>query len=86
VASAVIVLDTRTNRRRIEAHESMIRNSLPDDGRRLRAWLDDPSGGCDARLFWLQPRASDQRARTRVRRPDGSRVARADVPAVPGRA
>jgi HTH-type transcriptional regulator / antitoxin HipB len=69
VASALIVLDGRTNRRRIEAHESMIRNNLPDDGRRLRAWLDNPSGGCDARVYWPShgPGATVS-ARARVRR------------------
>jgi transcriptional regulator with XRE-family HTH domain len=61
--SAVIVADGRTNRRRIEAHEAMIRNSLPDDGRRLRAWLGDPSGGCDALLFRAPPSATQSAPR-----------------------
>jgi transcriptional regulator with XRE-family HTH domain len=65
VGSAVIVADGRTNRRRVEAHEAMTRNSLPDDGRRLRAWLGDPSSGCDARLFWVP---------VEVKRAIGSRV------------
>ncbi|HZC33438.1 MAG TPA: helix-turn-helix domain-containing protein [Candidatus Bathyarchaeia archaeon] len=69
VASALIILDGRTNRRRIEAHDTMIRNSLPDDGRRLRAWLDDPIGGCDAHLYWPSRRRDSSRsARIRVRR------------------
>jgi transcriptional regulator with XRE-family HTH domain len=68
VASALIVAESRTNRRRLEAHEAMIRNSLPDDGRRFRAWLRDPSGGCDARLFWIPTDAAGAvRARVRVR-------------------
>jgi len=69
VACALILLDGRTNRRRIEAHEAMIRNSLPDDGRRLRAWLEDPIGGCNARLYWPSARRDgSQSARSRVRR------------------
>jgi len=68
VASVLIVSEGRTNRRRIEAHDAMIRNSLPDDGRRLRAWLRDPSGGCDARLFWA-PAGARRPVRARVRVP-----------------
>jgi transcriptional regulator with XRE-family HTH domain len=57
VGSVLIVAAGRTNRRRLEAHEAALRNSLPDDGRRLRAWLSDPVGGCDAQLMWTSTRA-----------------------------
>ena len=57
VGSALIVAAGRTNRRRMDAHEAALRNSLPDDGRRLRAWLNDPVGGCNAQLMWVLTRA-----------------------------
>lgn len=38
----------RTNRRRIEAHRTLLRSSLPDDGRRASAWLRTPAGGLRA--------------------------------------
>jgi transcriptional regulator with XRE-family HTH domain len=69
VGSALIVAASRTNRRRIDAHDVALRNSLPDDGRRLRAWLDDPSGGCDARLLWEPARSTSRPAvQRRIRR------------------
>jgi transcriptional regulator with XRE-family HTH domain len=44
VSVALIVAEGQTNRRRIEAHRGVFRAALPDDGRRLRAWLRDPVG------------------------------------------
>jgi transcriptional regulator with XRE-family HTH domain len=67
VGSALVVVASRTNRRRIDAHQAALRNSLPDDGRRLRAWLADPSGGCDAQLLWA-PAASSSVRRVVARR------------------
>ncbi|HEX5825378.1 MAG TPA: helix-turn-helix domain-containing protein [Candidatus Limnocylindrales bacterium] len=58
IGSVLIVANSRTNRRRLAAHDAVLRNSLPDDGRRLRAWLDDPSGRCDARLLWASGRST----------------------------
>jgi transcriptional regulator with XRE-family HTH domain len=50
-ASALIVRDTRTNHRRIEQHGLVFRSSLPDDGRRFRAWLMAPIGQLAALAF-----------------------------------
>ena len=43
VATWVIVLDTRTNRRRLAAYRALLRASFPADGRAMRAWLETPS-------------------------------------------
>jgi transcriptional regulator with XRE-family HTH domain len=52
VATALIVLDRRTNRRRVGDHRATIRTLLPDDGRRLRAFLRHPAGALAAIAFW----------------------------------
>jgi transcriptional regulator with XRE-family HTH domain len=51
VSAAFLVRDTRTNRRRVAAHQLTLRAALPDDGRRLRAWLTAPSGELAALAF-----------------------------------
>jgi transcriptional regulator with XRE-family HTH domain len=52
VATALIVRDRRTNRRRVDDHRATIRTVLPDDGRRLRAFLRHPAGSLAAVAFW----------------------------------
>jgi transcriptional regulator with XRE-family HTH domain len=42
VSAWVVVAETRSNRRRLAAHRSMLRSAFPDDGRALRAWLASP--------------------------------------------
>jgi transcriptional regulator with XRE-family HTH domain len=44
IAAALIVEDTSTNRRRIGAHAATIRTQLPDDGRRVHAFMRNPAG------------------------------------------
>jgi hypothetical protein len=41
-----------TNRRRVDAHAATFRAALPNDGRRARAWLADPSGDLRALTFF----------------------------------
>ena len=44
-ASAWVVLpDTRTNRRHVQAHAALLRSAYPADGRAMAAWLRAPSG------------------------------------------
>ena len=73
VGVAFLVRETRTNRRRVAAHELTLRAALPDDGRRLRSWLAAPSGELAALAFVpdRQPVAARQRPVTnrRVRLP-----------------
>jgi transcriptional regulator with XRE-family HTH domain len=52
VATALIVGDRRTSRRRVADHRATIQTSLPDDGRRLRAFLRHPTGTLAAVAFW----------------------------------
>lgn len=40
----VAVAESRTNRRRVAAHRSMLRAAFPDDGRQMRTWLRKPIG------------------------------------------
>lgn len=47
----VIVRDTRTNRRRLAAHRSMLRSAFPADGHAVRSWLLRPQGAMRALSF-----------------------------------
>jgi Helix-turn-helix. len=44
VGVALLIREGRTNRRRVAMHEHTLRAAMPDDGRRLRAWLAAPAG------------------------------------------
>lgn len=49
VAAWLLVAESRTNHRRLAAHQEVVRAALPDDGRRVHGWLRHPSGrirGC----------------------------------------
>ena len=48
----LVVAEGTTNRRRVEAHRSVLRSVLPDDGFRVRTWLRDPVGVLAALSFW----------------------------------
>ena len=52
VSSWLIVADSRTNRRRVQAHEAMLRAAYPDDGRSMRTWLRAPRRAVAALSFW----------------------------------
>jgi transcriptional regulator with XRE-family HTH domain len=73
-AARVLVLwDTRTNRRRIEAHAASVRAALPAGTRDVLAWLRDPAGPPPAGAWFLtDARGMDgmgvRRRRVRVRR------------------
>lgn len=47
----VIVRDTRTNRRRLAAHRSMLRSAFPADGHDVRVWLARPQRAIRAMSF-----------------------------------
>lgn len=72
VCAAVMVLDTRTNRRRVGDHMGTIRTQLPADGRQLRAFLRKRGGTLSALAFWpnRHPRTTSQN------RPGARRVRR----------
>jgi transcriptional regulator with XRE-family HTH domain len=48
----VIVAPGRTNRRRVHAHQSMLRAAFPVDGRAIGRWLSDPVGAVRCLSFW----------------------------------
>jgi transcriptional regulator with XRE-family HTH domain len=52
VSSWLIVTDTRTNRRRVAAHQAMLRATLPHTGVAVRRWLRDPRGTVAGLSFW----------------------------------
>jgi len=43
ISSWVVFSDTRTNRRHLADHETMLRAAFPSDGRQMRRWLESPS-------------------------------------------
>ena len=52
VSTWLVVTEDRTNRRRIAAHRTMLRNALPDDWRAVGRWLRMPAGGIAAMSMW----------------------------------
>lgn len=51
VGSWLVVADTRTNRRVLAAHATVLRAKYPADGRTMRRWLRQPSGAVLALSF-----------------------------------
>ncbi len=47
----IVVADSRTNRRRLAAHRSVLRVAFPTDGRTMPGWLRRPSGRVAALSF-----------------------------------
>jgi transcriptional regulator with XRE-family HTH domain len=52
VATWIIVSDGSTNRRCVQAHQSILRAAFPSDGRSIRGWLRRPVGSIHALSFW----------------------------------
>ena len=52
VSALLIVEGSRTNRRRIAAHETILRAALPDDRRTVLPWLRDPIGRIAGITSW----------------------------------
>jgi hypothetical protein len=50
----LIILDTRTNRRRVAAHAAMLAGALPHDRRVVKRWLRDPVGSIAGLSFWAR--------------------------------
>ena len=48
----IIVVGTRTNRRRVAEHAAMLRAALPTDGRTIAGWLNSPSQPISALSMW----------------------------------
>ncbi len=48
----LILVEGRTNRRRVDAHRTVLRAALPADGRTMHAWLAEPRGPIAALSYW----------------------------------
>ena len=65
----LIVAESHTNRRRVQAHGAMLRAALSLDGRSIAGWLQDPSRPVGALSFWPDARpVSVSGGRASVRR------------------
>jgi len=62
VGVALLIGDGRTNRRHVLAHDRTFRAALPDDGRRLRAWLRQPAGEIAVLTFVSDARRASVRS------------------------
>ena len=51
IGTWVVVAESRTNRRAVAAHETVLRAKFPMDGRAMRRWLHRPAGRVDALGF-----------------------------------
>jgi len=65
VAGWLLVAGSRTNQRRLAEHRHVLRAALPDDGRRVAAWLRAPSAPIRALSFL--PISHQQSLRTPIR-------------------
>lgn len=75
VSAWVIVGESKTNRRRVQAHAATLRAAFPLDGRQVQRWLRQPIGALACLSFW--PNAHGARTKSdlasvkRVRRVTG---------------
>jgi transcriptional regulator with XRE-family HTH domain len=72
----LIIADSRTNRRRIEAHRTVLRAAFPSDGRSIRSWLAAPDVDLAVMSTIATPAAGHGRpmlaGRKRASKPRGS--------------
>ena len=71
VSTWVIVAEGRTNRQRLAAHRTVLRNAFPVDGRAMPGWMKGPNRAVDALSFWergTEGGHGDLAVRHRVRR------------------
>lgn len=61
----VIVSEGRTNRRRIQAHQAMLRAAFPSDGRAMHGWLSMPDRPIAALSSWPVTQPGTWRRRRR---------------------
>lgn len=58
VASRVLLSNTRTNRRRVVAHQTELRTAFPGGGAEMIAWLRNPTGAISALSLWTNANGS----------------------------
>jgi transcriptional regulator with XRE-family HTH domain len=80
ISTCLLVADSRTNRRRVADHATLLRAALPDDGRVLARWLRRPTGSIRALRFVPDVRPGHVRSglagTTRVQRARPTELAR----------
>lgn len=78
VSTWLVVLESKTNRRRVQAHAAMLRAAFPLDGRSVKSWLQDPVRPMAALGFWSDARGrnakGDLPGTRRVRRPTRAHI------------
>jgi transcriptional regulator with XRE-family HTH domain len=52
VSAWIVFANTRTNKRRVDAHSTVLRTAFPTDGNAMRGWLRRPSAPVRALSFW----------------------------------
>ncbi len=67
VSAWLVVSESRTNRRKVAAHQAMLHGAVPDRVAALRQWLRDPVGTVAALTFWAPGRDRLDRPVRRVR-------------------
>jgi transcriptional regulator with XRE-family HTH domain len=69
VSAWLLIAESPTNRRRVDAHAAMLRSRFPADGRAMGRWLQAPAGAVAAMSFLSgAPRGSARRQFAPVRR------------------
>lgn len=66
-SSLVVLVDSRTSRRRAAEHRTVLRAAFPSDGRHLAGWLRDPAQPVSMLAMW--PDANHETTRPDSRRP-----------------
>lgn len=69
VSSLVVLVGSRTNRRRAAEHRTVLRAAFPSDGRRLDGWLRDSARPVSMLAMW--PDANQETSRPDSRRQSG---------------
>ena len=77
VSTWVIVADGSTNRRRVQAHRTMLRAAFPADGRAIAGWLRRPLEPIHALSLWANASRGQQKANLAAPRRVSARPARA---------
>ncbi len=62
VSSLVVLTGSRTNRRRVAEHRTVLRVAFPLDGRSLSAWLNDPRTSVAILAMWPRSRLASVRS------------------------
>jgi transcriptional regulator with XRE-family HTH domain len=77
VGRTIVFAGTAANRARAERFGATLRAVLPQDGRSMRRWLENPVGPCPAALWFfadMQVKTAIKRRRVRAKRRSGSQV------------